>query len=38
MPRATFRGPYASLNTIFDPTEFSLDTTFKGITTVHLTQ
>ncbi len=30
MPSATVQGPYASINTIFHPPEFSLDTTFKG--------
>ncbi len=29
MPSATVRGPYASINTIFDPPQFLLDTTFK---------
>jgi hypothetical protein len=29
MPSATVQGPYASINTIFDPPKFSLDTTFK---------
>jgi hypothetical protein len=31
MPSATVRGPYASINTVFDPLQFSLDTTFKLI-------
>jgi hypothetical protein len=29
MPSATVGGSYASINTIFDPPKFSLDTTFK---------
>ncbi len=29
MSSATVRGPYPSVNTIFDPPYFSLDTTFK---------
>ncbi len=29
MPSATVRGSYASINTIFDPPLFLLDTTFK---------
>ncbi len=30
MPSVTVRGPYASINTIFDPPQFSLDTTFNN--------
>jgi hypothetical protein len=37
MPSATVRGPYASINTIFDPPKFLLDTTFKGIVQRDLT-
>ncbi len=29
MTSATVRGPYASINTIFDPPKFSLDHTFN---------
>ncbi len=31
MPSATVWGPYDSINTIFDPPQFSLDTTFKPL-------
>jgi hypothetical protein len=38
MPSATVEGSYASINTIFDPPKFSLDTIFKVILEKTFTQ